>query len=145
MGIDLNLLLNVSKFLILMIIFIVIGNMWFKIWSKYFIFSKKNQKKYLKKNILLTLVSAGIWVLLFIFMFFSFDKGKPLPITDNKEMGIYKQIQKNPNEENLETIKKEAEEKKPTILKHMDEGFEKDRKEADDYINSILNKGDKNE
>lgn len=50
-------------------------------------------------------------------------------------------INKMPEEKSLEEIKKEACKKKPKELKRQDdEGFEKEKKEADEYIRKALEK-----
>jgi len=69
----------------------------------------------------------------------AFGPGTPAPPMPS-DIGAMKLIEKAPDEKSLSEIQKEAAEKRDEFLKAQDRGFQKEKEEADKYIDEALKK-----
>jgi hypothetical protein len=77
-------------------------------------------------------------VVLFLHMFVAFPAGEPVDVTPATEDGVRQLTMEAPDEKPVEVLQAEAKEKKPDVLKRQDEGFEKDKEEADAYLKKAM-------
>lgn len=75
-----------------------------------------------------------------VVIFFAMGPGEPTRSKPIEQDGTYQQIMKHPKEINKDSIKLNAKNNKPYELKIQDSSFEKEAKEADDYIQKALEK-----
>ena len=90
-------------------------------------------------------ITAFFLVICIIFFYFGFGSGRPTYIPSVQEDGMRSLINKMPEEKSQEEIREEAYQKKPKELKRQDDAeFEKEKKEADEYIRKALEKAKTN-
>ena len=83
---------------------------------------------------LLILAKLAFSALVVIAVFFSYGPGQPTPITAPEDEGYRQRIEKMPDAKSPEQLEQEAKEARPEHLKAQDRGFQKEAKEADDYL-----------
>jgi hypothetical protein len=96
-----------------------------------------------KGYLFLSLLMVVLLIVAIVFFYFSFGPGEKIPLSPGSEEGINRMVDEYPAEKDLSTIKKEAQEKRPDVLKRQDQGFEKDAKEADDFLKKALEDAEK--
>lgn len=96
-----------------------------------------------KKKLYLTAFMVILLITAITFFYFAFGSGKKVQLPPTKDQGIHKVVEGYPDEKSPAEIRKDAETKKPDVLKRQDEGFQKDAKEADDYVKKALEEAEK--
>ena len=98
----------------------------------------KQENKYIRGKARLSIL-LGIYMLLALPWFFLFTRGdRAQELTPAEHMGSRERIKAMPEEKPIEQIKEEAAQSKPAELKRQFEGPEKDRQEANDYLDKAL-------
>ncbi len=96
-----------------------------------------------KQKLYMTAFLVILLILAIAFFYFAFGPGKKIQPAPAKEQGIHNVVDGYPDEKSPGEIKKDAEAKKPDVLKRQDEGFQKDAKEADAYVKKALEEAEK--
>jgi hypothetical protein len=86
--------------------------------------------------VILGLLSFGLFFVPGYFLFYG-SQDRP-PDTPTEEIGSRKINKSFEDEDSKEVIKQKNEEARPPEVRHQEEGPEKERKEADDYIEKAL-------
>ncbi len=139
-GNNLGLWLEVGKIAVLVIIgfFIVRTSI-----QSYNAYTGKNPNKpigKLKRNIVIFLTIA--LVLLIVFFYFAFGSGQKVVIRP-EESGTNRIVDGYEDEKTTEVLRQEALDQRPDVLKRQDQGFERDAKEADDFVKKALEEAKK--
>ena len=100
-----------------------------------------------KKSNVKKLVKPSIWLLVFIlswvFLFFSYGPGKDVTVTEESEFGMTELIKEMPEEKTQEVIDSISYDKKSEFLKRQDSSSVKETQEADEAIRKAIEEADK--
>jgi hypothetical protein len=105
--------------------------------------SGDDEKKSAGANLAAAVIMAILLVAAIAYFYFAFGPGKKIETLPAEEQGTHRLVDTYPDEKPVQDIKKEARDKKPEELKRQEEGFEKDAKEADDFVKKALEDADK--
>lgn len=102
-------------------------------------------KKYRLKQVWTRFVFMTIFLTVtIIFFYFGFGPGEPVRLTPAESDGMRQMTEEMPDEKTDSVIQEEAYEKKPHELRRQDDpGFEEEQKQADDYIEKVLERARK--
>lgn len=92
--------------------------------------------------------SSAVAFLIIIITLFYFSYGSEHNSTESiriEDTGMYEINNNAPPELSIEELKKDRVRRKPEVLLRQDSGFEKEKKEADEYIKSLVKEAKENE
>ncbi len=108
------------------------------------VLTKKSLSRLRRIAIRNVILSSVALIVVIVSGYFSFGPGEPARIPPVTEDGMHNLVEQMPEEKRKEVIEKEAYEKKPEVLKRQDDvSFEKERREADEYIREALERAQK--